>query len=439
MQIRVEKLRRALELLHPVVPRKPTVEIIKNVHLANGYLVGTDLGNFMSVEVPESEGIDILLPYRSLLELLKYVPGDLTLNIEPGAEELKLSWEGGSSTLSIDNDPKDFPGVTDRAELGSANLDGDMLVSALMEAVPYCAMEENRPVLCGVSLYLGNVMQVGASDGFRLSFKSLSQSFPVTQIANIPAESVKLLDFLWKKNPGLPADNDAGTLIGLITARRELNLALFNDMVRFKFSGINLMIKTIEGKPPDHLGYLGGVKEDTKAIFMAPELKLAVQRIKGIAKETSSIVKLVWSDNLMKVSAVSGDIGEISIDVPLEVGSGSGRIALNYAQVLDYLAEKPGLVSMSISTESTPAVFHYGQYPVAALMPMKINWDEKPAKKKEEPPKDETKTPEGDANTPKSDTEQPNSDTSKSETCVSKEVEVVQPAKGKGRKIKSNK
>ncbi len=40
----------------------------------------------------------------------------------------------------------------------------------------------------------------------------------------------------------------------------------------------------------------------------------------------------------------------------------------------NYLKGKAGLVTLGISSQSSPAVFHYVNVPIVAVMPMNVQW-----------------------------------------------------------------
>ena len=270
MQIRVDKLRANLALLHPVVPKKPTLPVIANVLVKDGRMAATDLENTVSVAVPEARE-ELLLPYRSVSELLKYVPGDEMLTIEPNGKTIKLSWKGGSAAYEV-LDVQDYPEVTRMPEFqAEGDLNGDLLLEALLSALPYCATESTRPVLSGVTVYLGNVLQIAGADGFRLSYQSLKLSYPIQQTIILPANTVKVLEHLWHKSPAtVPLES---SLVRQLTAARPLKLSLAEGVADFQFGNIRLSAKLIAGTAPDHLALLNNFREPIKVKLMAPELR----------------------------------------------------------------------------------------------------------------------------------------------------------------------
>lgn len=393
MIIKVEKLRKNLSLLQPVVPRKPTLPLLTHVCIEHGQMTGSDLETTVSIDLPEAREAAFLLPLKTVLEILKYVPGDelLTLETQPKPNSqsrlLKLFWKDGSAAYEV-KDVLEYPGITFKASQAEGDLNGDWLIEALVAALPYCATEETRPVLTGVTLYLNSVLQVAAADGFRLSYQSLNQSYPVEEKIVIPAGAVRALEHLWQKEPAQVSLTD--NLISQITQARQFRLSLGDytevregskpvpQAMRLQFGNITLTSKLIAGTPPDHLRLLNDFREPVKVKLMAPELYQAVRRVKAIAADGTGIVRLQWTDSQMTVSARSEESGEAQATIPVVAGSIPDRIALNVAYLLDYLAGKEGLITLGKAEGSSPMLFHYGSKPIVAIMPMQVKWDDEP-------------------------------------------------------------
>jgi len=269
------------------------------------------------------------------------------------------------------------------------NLNGDLLVEALMAALPYCAPESTRPVLTGVTLYQGSVLQVAGADGFRLSYQSLKQSYPVQQTLILPANSVKILDHLWHKAPSsVPLESD---LIRQLMAVRELKLSLAEGIADFQFGSIRLTAKLISGTAPDHLALLNNFHEPVKVKLIAPELRNAIRRLQGIAKDGTGIVRLKWTETVMTLSARSEEVGEVNAEIPVQPGSLPGKVALNVRYLLDYLEGKEGLITLGKDEGTAPALFHYGSKPIVAVMPMQVKWEEEAKPADAEPEADASK------------------------------------------------
>lgn len=403
MKIRVDKLRKSLALLQAVVPKKPNLEILSNVLVKDRRITGGDLEISLSVNLPEADGNPFLLPCKKVSELLKYVPGDEPLTLEEFLQPqthkrlLKLSWDSGSAAYEV-ADADEYPEIDEQEPRAWGYLNGDVLVAALEDALPYCATDSTRLVLTGVTLYLGSVLQVAAADGFRLSFQSLNQSFPLEEKVVIPAAAIKTLKRLWRQEPAQAGMRT--NLIEQITQPRRLRLSVWESRIRVEFAGLSLTSKLIEGNPPDHLHLLNGFKEPIKVKLMASDLYAAVRRVQSIAREGSGIVRLQWTDSQMTVSARSAETGEVRAVIPVQSGTIPGRTALNVVYLLDYLADKEGLITLGKGEDiSAPAIFHYDDRPIVAIMPMQVQWDDEPAGEqvKDESAEDEADTQEGEA------------------------------------------
>jgi DNA polymerase-3 subunit beta len=360
--------------------------------MKDGRMMATDLENTVTLTVSEVQGA-FLLPCRAVTELLKYVPGDEMLTLDSEGKKIKLSWKGGSAAYEV-KEVQDFP-ETPRLEFkAEGHLNGDALIEALLSALPYCATESARPVLTGVTLYLGTVLQVAAADGFRLSYQSLKQSYPVQQTLILPATTAKVLEYLWEKMPArVPLESD---LIRQLMAIREIKFSLAEGIADFQFGSIRLTSKLISGTAPDHLALLNNFREPIKVKLLAPELRNAVRRLAGIAKDSTGIVRLKWTESAMTVSARSEEVGEVNADIPVQPESIPGKVALNVKYLLDYLEGKEGLITLGKDEGASPALFHYGTKPVVAIMPMQVKWEEdQPVS--EEPKAETTASPAGDA------------------------------------------
>lgn len=369
MEIQVYKLREALDLLKPVVPKKPTLSVLGNVLLEGGTLRATDLEVGVAIEMAPFHG-EYLLPYQKVVELLKRVPGHQTLTVEQNGRSLKLSWPNGEASYDTEAKPKDFPPFP-KTPTATTTLDGDILIPALVSVLDYTADGANRPVLSGVFLLLGEHLEVAAADGFRLAVKALSISLQVEgmETAVIPAQTVRVLEHLARKAPrDVP---QVGTLAELVTAKRLMRVTMDKTILCLTFGKIQVSTHLIQGTPPDYRALIP--KESAAEVMvMAPELERAVRSVTGIARDSSGIVRLSWTETAMTVNAGSED----SIQVSLPVQSTTeGRVALNIQYLLQYLNGKASILKMTLAPGHEPVTLMHGNAPLVLVMPMDVQWD----------------------------------------------------------------
>ena len=385
MQIRVDKFRNNLQLLKLVVPKKTTLDVLLNVRLGNCQMVGDDLETAVILRVPELTE-DCLLPYLKTMELLKFVPGDEMLTIEQQDRKVKLTWTEGSAVYPNKVGPEEYPAVflPQESEVKSeGNVDGDQLVNTMVNILAYVAADTSRPVLSGVTLILGSPVYVAAGDGFRAAHQSLPSTYPSEETLILPANSVSVIEQLWKKLPKpIPL---AGSLVTQLVSKRMVHLTVStNDKLIVRFGDAIVVCSLIQGSPPDFKKLIDSMEEPIKVRLFASELYNAARRIADIANASNGIARLLWTDSEMVVSAHSEDHGDVEAKLRVQPGADPGRIAVNVKYLLEYFAKKDGLVTMGINTRSSPMLLHYGSNPVVAVMPMQCQWDDDP--KPETPP-----------------------------------------------------
>jgi len=263
-------------------------------------------------------------------------------------------------------------------------LDGDALIAAMVAAVPYVSTDESRAVLCGVNLVLGNPVEVVAGDGFRLSVQALGLSFPKERSIILLARAVEILGHVFSKTPRTPPAN-ATSLIPVITAKRQLHVALIGDSeqtskVRFDFGRTaSAVINLIQGTYPNHrqLQLIPEGEPLLQSDIFAPQFEAAVKRVRAIAKDGHGIVRLEFADGKVAVSAMSGDQNlKAFVDVINTQGE-PGRTALNVKYLADFLAGKQGIITVTKYTPSGPLAFEYQNTPKVLIMPMFAAWPDK--------------------------------------------------------------
>ncbi len=390
MEIQVTKLREVMELLKPAVPKKSTLKVTAYIRLGEGKAMATDLDSMIIADLPEA-GEAMLLPFGPLTEMLKYVPSHEVLKIEAKDKKLTLSWSDGNASYPTES-VADFPVLPDMPVRAEGLLDGDTLMPALEAALTYVATDDTRLVLSGVTLVLGNPIEVASGDGFRMSHQVLGLSFPLEAKIIIPAHAVAILEHVFSKTPRRPPST-ADSLIKVITAKRQLHMSLIGEnKVRLDFGpAASVVINLIAGKPPEWLALIPKGEPILQSQLFAQQMEAAIKRVGTIAKDGSGIVRLVFADGKLNVSCKAED-QEINATLQaLNTQGEPGRAALNYKYLTSYLSGKQGIVIFSKYNDTGPVVFQYQNSPRVLIMPMFVQWgDETPPAAEKVEPKAET-------------------------------------------------
>ena len=378
MEIKVSKLKDVMDLVKPAVPKKPTVKVAAYLSLGNGKAVATDLETMIVVNLPEAND-PMLIPYSSVAEMLKYVPGNETLKMEQKGKIISLVWQEGSATYPTENFA-DFPILPEMEARGEGFIDGDTLIAAMTAALPYVADDEKRSNLNGVTLVLGNPVEVAAGDGFRMTHQTLALSFPLEEKIIIPAHSVAILEHVFKKTPRTPP-TAADTIVKFIIAKRQLRVSLVGEnKLKVDFgTTATVYVNLTDAKPPEWLALIPKGDPILQSQIFVPQLEAAAKRVRDIAKEGSGIVRMEFADGHVKLSAKKDDQEITTIVDTLFTQGEPGRTALNQKYLLEYLSGKQGIITFSKYTDNGPTVFEYQQSPRVLIMPMYVQWDdEKP-------------------------------------------------------------
>lgn len=179
MQIKKAKLTKILRVLGAAVPKKPTLEVLANVRLGGGLAMATDLEKQIVVQVPELVGVPILVPHRLFAELLRSLPdGDLDIT---QMDDGRVLVHVGDREVSMEcpHMYRDFPPVKEGDFQQMVKVDGDYFTQALAETAVCAASRDDRPVLNGVCLEVGEDATLVGADGFRLAVMRLGVPMPL--------------------------------------------------------------------------------------------------------------------------------------------------------------------------------------------------------------------------------------------------------------------
>ncbi len=440
MDIKVANLREVLGLLKPVVPRKSSLEVLSNVLISNGQAIGSDLETTVILPVPEAKADDgFLLPYTNVIDMLQFIQGGETLHIKENNGSVVMTWSEGENTFPA-GAIKEYPIPDEFVSQSEATLDCDALLTAMVTALPYASREESRPALQGVTLAMGKPFHVAASDGFRMAYQALPFSFPDNIDAIVPSHAVSVLNHLWEKAPRMPPP--AASLVEAITAKKQVAVAYDGKKLKFVFGkSATAIVTLIEGKSPSFVKLIPKGEPVLQVQIMAAELLFAVRRALQVAKGGSDIIRMVFNDSTVTVSSVADGKKTESQIRTLSVKGAPNKVGFNAHYLLEYLKEKEGIISMSWTGQTYPAVFQYQNNPKVLIMPMEVQWNATPPEKSQPAeagaPPSASPTQESDAKEPSAPAQTPKTPTKKSRARVKASPEAAKPSKQRGKKEKA--
>lgn len=323
-----ETLYAPLQSVCGIVERKHTLPILSNVLLDRQgdtlSFLATDIEIEIqtSTSVAENEGSNMSLTVgaRKLQDILRSLPEEATVSLE--ASEKRAQLKAGKSRFSLQTLPvEDFPRITSnqkkRGELSMTQRDLHDLLTNTQYAM---AMQDVRYYLNGLLLVMEeNQLIAVATDSHRLACHHKAVAYDKERLEFIlPRKTVLELSRLLM-------DNDD-----------QVKITLYESQAGFEFGKISLLSKLIDGKFPDY----GRVIPESLSVHISLQrlvLLDALNRVAILTNEKYRGVRILISDNLMKINALNADQEEAEEELEIEYSGDPIDIGFNINYLLDVL------------------------------------------------------------------------------------------------------
>jgi DNA polymerase-3 subunit beta len=351
-----------------------------------GFAVSNNGHMAIAVALPELGEETLLVPHKNLLESLKYIPASTLLEIASENSTISVKGTtGGFATNLRSGEAVNFPDFPVFEKTGGGEVDGDALVNNLKEVVGYASKQVTRPVLTGVCFTLGDQMEVAATDGNRLAWRTL----PILLLAAedqpprvvIPAQAFRALERLWKivdKTPG-PSEtfeperltsNPHLHVASLASGRRYIDITFGDTNVSFDLGEATLVSTTIEGDFPDYSGLIPE-KATHSVLFDGGEAYRAVRQLTPmLSAKGSTIIRLEWRRDSLTFKAANQELGEARVQLDAKTQGRASRMAFNYRYLLEVLKDKDGPMLLETVTPTGVGRFTHYASPNILVMSM---------------------------------------------------------------------
>ena len=162
-----------------------------------------------------------------------------------------------------------------------------------------------------------------ATDGYRLSLKkssmnSLEKDFEIIA----PYKAV----------------NELNKILQGVADDQEIQMSISENQVAFKMNTLVLVSRVIQGQFPDYKQVIPASSEYLYNISKQ-ELLIAAERAAIIASSSNNVVKLMFEDNQLVMTASAPGLGDFKESLTMREGScsHSAKIALNVRLILDVI------------------------------------------------------------------------------------------------------
>jgi DNA polymerase III subunit beta len=366
VQIKRDELLKPLQAVAGIVEKRHTLPILSNVLIEKQQqqisLVATDLEIQVSTSfVTEGKGgedISLTVSARKLQDILRALPEDTEAILD--AQNNRLQVRAGKSRFNLQTLPaNDFPTLADSGVAQAKIAIPQRELKRLLLLVQYAmAQQDIRYYLNGLLLVLeGERLKIVATDGHRLSYASGNLS-PQQESREVILPRKAVLELSRQ----------------LLDSDDPVELELYSAQVKFRFAGIELISKVIDGKFPDYTRVIP--TNYTKHITLQRSALLqSLQRAAILSNEKFRGVRWMLTGNSLRISCTNNEQEEAQEELEIDYAGEPLDIGFNITYLLDVLNNVHGETvdcafgdansSMLITQPNTPE-FKY------VVMPMRI-------------------------------------------------------------------
>ncbi len=345
-----------------VVPTKPTVPILANILLEaiddQLILSATDL----SVSIRAHTNAKVLeegaitLPARKLFQLIREITVP-QVEIHSTSPET-ASINAGTSRFKIQGMHRtEFPTFPDLGNGTTFELSCSELKEMLSRTAFAAARDDNRQALNGV--YLQNTDQTAVfmgTDGKRLARIHTAVDLPTDFSGSfiIPLKTVE-------------------EMIKILEAKEELvKITLMPDKIALEVGPVTMISKLVSGPYPDVTRVIPEKKPNALSLHRE-ELISLLRQVTLFTTEQTCSVRFTFTTGELHISAMSGEIGEGCVNMPVNYTGEKLDIAFNPVNFLDILRHsKDETVNFNITDSYTPGLVTDSSTAQFVIMPMRL-------------------------------------------------------------------
>ncbi len=333
IQTKRDELLKPLQAVTGIVEKRHTLPILSNVMIEKNQesmtLVATDLeiqiSTSFNVEGKKTEDASLTVSARKLQDILRALPDEAEAILD--FQNNRLQVRSGKSRFNLQTLPaNDFPKLADPGIAQAKVVMPQKELKSLLMLVQYAmAQQDIRYYLNGLLLVLDEAMiKVVATDGHRLSFASgvLPQAHEKTEVI-LPRKAVLELS----KQLQDSAD--------------QVEIELFPNQVKFRFSGIELVTKIIDGKFPDYTRVIPSNYEK-HIILDRASLLHTLQRAAILSNEKFRGVRWMLTANSLRISCTNNEQEEAQEEIEITYAGDPLDVGFNITYLLDILNNVQG-------------------------------------------------------------------------------------------------
>lgn len=348
--------------IQSVVALKPAIPILSNI-LIEAYddqliLSATDLTVSMRVytEARIIEEGAITIPARRFFQLIRELTSS-EIEIHSTTGEIAYI-NAGSSKFRLNGMHKsEFPALPDFSSANHFETPTEVMKDMLAKTAFAAAREDSRHVLNGVLMKIepSKATFIG-TDGKRLA----------KVFTEIHTDGITPADYL------LPLKG-VEEMIKLLDSEEKVKVSLQHDKIAMDIGPVCLMTKLLSGQYPDVDRVIPEQSAFTIAVHRE-ELMTLLKQVSLFTSEKNHSVHFVFSAGELHLMAMSSEIGEGKVSMPIDFEGEKLEIAFNPHFFLDILRHsQDDTVRFGITDSYNPGLITDSSTALFVLMPMRLN------------------------------------------------------------------
>lgn len=326
IQINRETLLKPLSAVTSIVEKRHTLPILSNLLLETKpdriQLTATDLEMQISLAIDSVTGGEIAttISAKKLLDICRSLPDSADINL--ATNDSRVTLKAGKSRFNLQTLPAaDYPVMSKTQGQSTLVTIPQRQLKTLLKQVEFAmAQQDIRYYLNGLLLEVSaNRLNVVGTDGHRLSFTSteLKENYDKQEVIlprKTVIELIKLLD----------------------DSEEDAQIEISSAQVNFSFANIKLISKIIDGKFPD---YNRVIPTGHQNIFSTDRVGvlLAMQRASILSNEKYRGIRMVLSNNNLKLISTNTDQEEAEEELEIAYNGAPLDIGFNVTYLIDVL------------------------------------------------------------------------------------------------------
>jgi len=321
-------------------------------------LTGSDLELTIDVELEvagQRDGIAVL-PSKIASDLVRSLSGG---SVEVSVEGDEASITAGRFESSLRLLPADeFPRLAMPAD-DAVTLAAKDFAAALHQVVPAASADDARPILTGVLMAAeAGGLRLVATDSYRLAVRDLPGASVLSegQSVLVPSRALRELE-------------------RLLGSAEEITLRLGEREATFEVGGVRLTTRLIEGEFPNYRGLIPA-SHPNRLTVGREALVEAVRRVKLMAREPNTPVRLAMGPDGLELVAITQDVGQAHEQLDAEYAGEDLTVAFNPDYLLSGVEVTPGdEITLDTVDAQKPAVIRSAgaQEFLYLLMPVRVS------------------------------------------------------------------